>query len=711
MQAQTLFLLQRGGQNLAPASGTDFVRLMDLQAVQSGVAPRVHVHTSAQVTDFTAAVMAILVGNGVSLSGTGMVSLQVNGGLEYFGSALGIDSGIVSRVGHTHTHTAISDFTTAVLAILVGNGVALSGTGSVPLLANGGLKYTGSALGVDSGIVSLRGHTHLTSDILDFQSALLQWALANGVPLSGVVTLPLAPGGGLQYMAGGLGVNSGVVSFVGHKHVASDITDLPVALAALLLGDLSSSGTVTVSGTGPFSFNVRMAPAGGLTSSPAGLAVDLGPSHTQAAYGDHTHAQLHDPLTLGSMNSISGTLSGQRLSMEVIPVPGGGLLVTPSGVQVDFSVVQRMGSSSGTQSITTLNTPTLRLTLQNNVLSGVVPLDAAPPSGTGGRIVAGANGLRVDLGPAGNQAAPGNHVHAAATELVDGFFPASDKTRLDTLWGAAAPSGVQVASTQTLRLGMTGTVISGTVLYNTNPLFGKGAMGSDANGLYVVLGSGSNMAAAGNHLHDGRYLQLGGGTLAGALYLSSNPTSGTQAATKSYVDAVSANLSNYVPIAGGVSMTGLLTLSANPTAAMGAATKQYVDAVTTSLGGYVPLAGAVTMAGLLVLSGDPAVALGAATKQYVDAVTTSLGGYVPLTGAVTMTGLLTLSGDPATALEAATKQYVDGIFNATLSVQTGIATFTPAGGWVDSAAFADFQNLVTTVNAIVTLLNALGLPT
>jgi hypothetical protein len=84
----------------------------------------------------------------------------------------------------------------------------------------------------------------------------------------------------------------------------------------------------------------------------------------------------------------------------------------------------------------------------------------------------------------------------------------------------------------------------------------------------------------------GRYLQLGGGTLTGALTLSGDPVSDLQAATKQYVDnnAGGGGPSGgpYLPLSGGT-LSGALTLSGDPSEALEAATKQYVDAVATDL--------------------------------------------------------------------------------------------------------------------------------
>jgi hypothetical protein len=83
----------------------------------------------------------------------------------------------------------------------------------------------------------------------------------------------------------------------------------------------------------------------------------------------------------------------------------------------------------------------------------------------------------------------------------------------------------------------------------------------------------------------GSYLQLKGGTMAGALNLSSDPTAPLQATTKQYVDGATASISNALntklPLVGGA-LTGPLTLAADPASAMQAATKEYVDGHASS---------------------------------------------------------------------------------------------------------------------------------
>jgi hypothetical protein len=97
------------------------------------------------------------------------------------------------------------------------------------------------------------------------------------------------------------------------------------------------------------------------------------------------------------------------------------------------------------------------------------------------------------------------------------------------------------------------------------------------------------------------------------------------------VDAVTAALPSYLPLAGGV-MTGLLTLSAPPTADLHAATKKYVDDHTPS-GSFLPLSGG-TLTGFLILHADPTAANHAATKAYADTKSASnhnhSGVYAPV---------------------------------------------------------------------------------
>lgn len=153
-------------------------------------------------------------------------------------------------------------------------------------------------------------------------------------------------------------------------------------------------------------------------------------------------------------------------------------------------------------------------------------------------------------------------------------------------------------------------------------------------------------------------LPLAGGTLTGALTLTSDPTTNQQAATKRYVDS---QVATTLPKTGGT-LTGPVTLAADPATALGAATKQYVDgSVATSL---ARTGGSLT--GTLVLASDPSAPMQAATKEYVDTRLLRSGD--------TLTGTLTLAADPVASLQAATKSYVDTQVAGTLSKAGGTLT-------------------------------------
>ncbi len=403
MQAINLLITGRASQSLAPASGVDVARLQDVQAVFAGAAPLAHTHVTAQISDFTAGLLAALAAAGVPLSGV-PVALATVSGLIYDVLGLRVNSGVVSLVGHAHTTADLTNFNGAVLA------------------------QTTATLGNTSS---------------------LTWSPAGG-QLFGAVAL--TSGGGLLRMGDGLRADSGVVSFVGH-----------------------------------------------------------------------THAQLHNPVTLGTGATVALALAGQQLSAEAVLQPAGGLVATPSGVGVDFgsghNQVLRGDVVLTASTLTTANSPTLRLGIAGGVASGVVPLDPSPAAGYG-KLAVGLNGVVTVLGTDAQSAAAGNHTHAAATPLVNGFLSTTDKTRLDTLWATPPPSGVTYTlATPSLQLGLTGNVASGVVQLDPTPATNYGALSCSASGLRVNLGTTSGTAAAGNHTHAGTYVPLAGGQMAGVLTL------------------------------------------------------------------------------------------------------------------------------------------------------------------------------------------------
>lgn len=308
--------------------------------------------------------------------------------------------------------------------------------------------------------VSRIGHLHNLTDIDDLDIALpatlasmlqdtggIYWTAGIG-QLSAFVRVKA--GGGILQDGSGLSLNmpllSGVFAVWGHTHFLSDIVDFAAQLPGAMAGVLTNSNTVqwTLAG-GDITAAVIVKAGGGLLEDGSGLYCDFGSGINQVARGNHSHAQLHNPVTVNPSQTITVTLVDQTLGLEVTLAPSAGLKVIPtSGVGVDFgpghNQVMRGDyvAPNDHVPVTVVNTNTLALSINGagQVLSGVPILDPSPPGGNA-RLAAGPNGLMVPLGTTAGTAAEGNHVHVAATEATDGFLSAADKLRLDTLWGAS----------------------------------------------------------------------------------------------------------------------------------------------------------------------------------------------------------------------------------------------------------------------------------
>lgn len=233
---------------------------------------------------------------------------------------------------------------------------------------------------------------------------------------------------------------------VGHEHSVDDVQDLRAAVCYLV--DALIHPTTSIDWQPVFDEvgaylqlqgSVIRKPGGGILVDPVlGLYLDVGQSGTQVSAGNHTHANLHPALSMGSCSGVTGEIDElQQLVLSLLLASDSGLSVGESGLGAVFGTghndIARGDHDHDDlhDALTVLNTATLQLGISaSQVLSGTVPLDPDPESGYG-LLSAGAAGLRVDLGTAANQAAAGNHPHDVATADSDGFMAASDKRKLD----------------------------------------------------------------------------------------------------------------------------------------------------------------------------------------------------------------------------------------------------------------------------------------
>lgn len=215
-------------------------------------------------------------------------------------------------------------------------------------------------------------------------------------------------------------------------------------------------------------------------------------------------------------------------------------------------------------------------------------------------------------------------------------------------------------------------------------------------------------------------LNIAGGTMTGQLYLSGLPTTGTQAASKAYVDAqIGGAVTSFNTRTGAVvltpadvfaatgllrtggTMTGDLLLNSDPTADLGAATKQYVDRLNPA-NKYLLLTGGTMSGGIsfgaeTVASGNPTdtsrhITLwqpgfgfsitGARLNYNVDASSSHVflvgGGDVVSINASGLgvgTGYdIYLGRDPTQDMHAVNKRYVDASLSGYLKLTGGNMT-------------------------------------
>lgn len=220
-----------------------------------------------------------------------------------------------------------------------------------------------------------------------------------------------------------------------HSHTSSDVTDFDDASLAAAIAALQDSTTVTwTSSSTNIQANVVLKSGGGLASDGNGVYVSFGSAAGTAAEGNHTHASLHDAVTVADTDSVTLALSGQELSANVVLKAGGGLLSDSSGVYLDPTAI--VASSSGHNPVTVSDTTTAQLTLGSDQELSADVILGTPGDDQGSLTTATGGGLVVTLGTTANTAAEGNHTHSEATASAAGFLSSTDKAKLDAMSAA-----------------------------------------------------------------------------------------------------------------------------------------------------------------------------------------------------------------------------------------------------------------------------------
>lgn len=203
-----------------------------------------HTHLSSQITDFNSSVSGLLPFTGIL--GSGYVTLSsLNRTLTIGVSGLQ-PSGNYSISGHQHVVADITNFNSGVSGLLP----SISGGNYISILPSGN-SYILSATGLQpSGNYSVSGHTHISSQITDFNSSVSSLISVKNVVGSGYVNVVSTTGLFTVSVTGLQPV--GNYSLSGHTHIASNITDFNSATSGLLTpyAQLSSGNFTSLYVTG-----------------------------------------------------------------------------------------------------------------------------------------------------------------------------------------------------------------------------------------------------------------------------------------------------------------------------------------------------------------------------------------------------------------------------------------------------------------------------
>lgn len=169
-------------------------------------------------------------------------------------NSLTVNGTVVSISGHNHTTSNITDFNNSVSGLLPVKNILSNNY--IGITSSSGV-YTISATGLQpSGNYSVVGHSHIAANITDFNSS-----VSGLLPTTTGTNYITSSFQNNIYTIGVTGLQpSGNYSVVGHSHIASNITDFNTSVSGLLpvknivagtgVNVSSSSGTYTISVTG-----------------------------------------------------------------------------------------------------------------------------------------------------------------------------------------------------------------------------------------------------------------------------------------------------------------------------------------------------------------------------------------------------------------------------------------------------------------------------
>lgn len=245
----------------------------------------------------------------------------------------------VSVVGHSHLSSDITNFNTSVSGLVAGYYAPLSGANFTGSISSPSGSFTNS-LKIGGVNVSVSGHTHVISDITNLQTTLdNKQPSGSYAPL--VHTHVISDVTGLQ-SALDLKQPSGSYAPLSHTHTASNITDFSSSVSGLLpVKNVVGTGYVNVvSTTGNFTVSVT-----GL--QPSGSYAPLSHTHTASNITDFNTS------VSGLVNGIYAPLSSPTLT---------GIPLTPT-------------ASSGTNTNQIASTSFVRTEISNLVASAPSTLD------------------------------------------------------------------------------------------------------------------------------------------------------------------------------------------------------------------------------------------------------------------------------------------------------------------------------------------------